>query len=81
MFSVVKKHNKCIIVTEESKGFGFAQGLAGEIQQECFEFLEAPVSVIGAEDLPAIPLNSILEKSMIPNAEKVGKLIKKMLNY
>lgn len=81
VFSVVKKHNKCIIVTEESKGFGFAQGLAGEIQQECFEFLEAPVSVIGAEDLPAIPLNSILEKSMIPNAEKVGKLIKKMLNY
>ena len=81
VFSVVRKHNKCMIVTEESKGFGFAQGLAGEIQQECFEFLEAPVRVIGAEDLPAIPLNSILEKSMIPNAEKVENLIKEMLDY
>jgi len=81
IFNAVKKHNKCIVVTEESKGFGFAQGLAGEIQQECFEFLEAPVRVIGAEDLPAIPLNSILEKSMIPNADKVENLIKEMLEY
>lgn len=81
IFSVVKKHNKCIVVTEESKGFGFAQGLAGEIQQECFEFLEAPVRVIGAEDLPAIPLNSILEESMIPNANKVEAIIKEMLEY
>ena len=57
IFNSVRKHNKCLLVTEEPTGFGFAQALAGEIQQECFKSLDAPVRVIGAENMPAIPLN------------------------
>ena len=60
VFDAVRKHNKCLVLTEEPKGFGFAQALAGEIQQECFEYLDAPVRVLGAENMPAIPLNSTL---------------------
>jgi len=81
MFKSVRKHNKCLVVTEEPKGFGFAQALAGEIQQECFESLDAPVRVIGAENIPAIPLNSTLEATMIPNASKVEKVMKEILDY
>ena len=81
IFNSVRKHNKCLVVTEEPTGFGFAQALAGEIQQECFESLDAPVRVIGAENMPAIPLNSTLEASMIPNAEKVENVIKELLGY
>ncbi len=81
MFNSVRKHNKCLVVTEEPKGFGFAQALAGEIQQECFESLDAPVRVIGAENMPAIPLNSTLEATMIPNASKVEKVMKEILDY
>ena len=81
IFNSVRKHNKCLVVTEEPTGFGFAQALAGEIQQECFESLDAPVLVIGAENMPAIPLNSILEATMIPNAEKVEGLMKELLGY
>jgi len=81
MFNSVRKHNKCLVLTEEPKGFGFAQALAGEIQQECFESLDAPVRVLGAENMPAIPLNSTLEATMIPNAEKVEKVMKEILDY
>lgn len=81
IFESVRKHNKCLVLTEEPKGFGFAQALAGEIQQECFESLDAPVRVLGAENMPAIPLNSTLEATMIPNAEKVEKVMKEILNY
>ena len=81
IFNSVRKHNKCLVVTEEPTGFGFAQALAGEIQQECFESLDAPVRVIGAENMPAIPLNSTLEATMIPNAEKVESVIKELLGY
>ena len=81
IFNSVRKHNKCLVVTEEPTGFGFAQALAGEIQQECFESLDAPVRVIGAENMPAIPLNSTLEATMIPNAEKVQNVIKELLEY
>ena len=81
IFNSVRKHNKCLLVTEEPTGFGFAQALAGEIQQECFESLDAPVLVIGAENMPAIPLNSTLEATMIPNAEKVEGVMKELLGY
>ena len=81
IFNSVRKHNKCLLVTEEPTGFGFAQALAGEIQQKCFKSLDAPVRVIGAENMPAIPLNSTLEATMIPNAEKVQNLIKELLEY
>ena len=81
MFNSVRKHNKCLVLTEEPKGFGFAQAIAGEIQQECFESLDAPVRVLGAENMPAIPLNSTLEATMIPNAEKVELVMKEILDY
>jgi len=81
MFNSVRKHNKCLVLTEEPKGFGFAQAIAGEIQQECFESLDAPVRVLGADNMPAIPLNSTLEATMIPNAEKVELVMKEILDY
>lgn len=81
VFDAVRKHNKCLVLTEEPKGFGFAQALAGEIQQECFEYLDAPVRVLGAENMPAIPLNSTLEETMIPNAAKVEKVLTEVLAY
>ena len=37
--------------------------------------------VVDAENLPAISLNSILEKTMLPNADKVEKAIGDLLSY
>ena len=77
----VKKHGKCIVLTEEPYNNSFAQALAGRISNKCFEFLDAPVEVIGSENLPAIPLNATLEAAMLPNALKVAKVIRDLLNY
>jgi 2-oxoisovalerate dehydrogenase E1 component len=77
----VKKHGRCLVVTEEPVSNSFAQAIAGLISDKCFEYLDAPVQVIGSENLPAIPLNSILEETMVPNAEKVKKAMEKVLNY
>ena len=81
VFQSVNKHGKCFVLTEEPYENSFAQSLAGRIQENCFEKLDAPVFVMGAENMPAIPLNSKLEETMIPNAEKVSKKIGKILNY
>lgn len=81
LFASVKKHGKCIVLTEEPVFNGFAQGIASRISQNCFEYLDAPVKVIGAENLPAIPLNSTLERTMLPNAEKVEAAIEQLLAY
>ena len=77
----VNKHGKCLVLTEEPYNNSFAQALAGRIQEKCFENLDAPVSVIGSENLPAIALNSTLEATILPNAKKVSKKIKDILQY
>ncbi len=81
IFESAKKHGKVLVVTEEPVLNGFAQGIASRISQNCFKFLDAPVQVIGAENLPAIPLNSILEKTMLPDVEKVEVAIAELLAY
>jgi 2-oxoisovalerate dehydrogenase E1 component len=81
VFASVRKHSRCLVVTEEPYNNGFPQALAGRIQKFCFQSLDAPVDVIGSENLPAIPLNSTLEATMLPNADKVAARIEEMLNY
>jgi 2-oxoisovalerate dehydrogenase E1 component len=81
IFSTVKKHGKCLVLTEEQQNNSFAEALAGRISKECFQFLDAPVEVLGALNLPAVPMNIDLEKAMLPDEEKVAALIRKLLNY
>ncbi|MDR6301870.1 alpha-ketoacid dehydrogenase subunit alpha/beta [Mesonia maritima] len=77
----VKKCGKCLVVTEEPSDNTFARALSGKIQEECFKYLDAPVMTIGSENMPAIPLNSTLEETMIPSTEKVKKKIEELLAY
>ncbi len=77
----VKKHGRCIVLTEEPTNNSFAQALAGRISKLCFEHLDAPVEITGSENLPAIPLNSTLESTMLPNTTKVSAVMKRVLEY
>ncbi len=77
----VKKAKKCLVVTEEPTNNSFARSLAGLLQEKCFRYLDAPVMVIGSENMPAIPLNSTLEFTMIPNADKVRAKMEELLSY
>jgi len=81
IFKSVKKAKKCLVVTEEPTNNSFARSLAGLIQEICFKYLDAPVMVIGSENMPAIPLNSTLEFTMIPNADKVRLKMEELLEY
>lgn len=81
IFTSVNKHGKCLVVTEEQQTNSFAEALAARISKACFKKLDAPVEVIGALDLPAVPMNIILEKEMLPNAEKVAEKIGELLGF
>lgn len=75
IYNQVMLHGKCLILTEEQKNNSFAEALAGRISMNCFNYLDAPVSVVGALDLPAVPMNMGLEKAMLPNAEKLSQAL------
>ncbi|HAE36031.1 MAG: tungsten formylmethanofuran dehydrogenase [Chitinophagales bacterium] len=77
----VMRHGKCFVLTEEPLINSFAQALAGRIGSECFTHLDAPVQTLGSLDLPAVPLNSGLEKAMLPNTDKVSAVMADLLSW
>jgi len=81
IYDSVKRHGKCIVLTEEKIMNSFAESLAGRISKNCFRYLDAPVEVIGSVNMPAVPLNTGLEAEMLPNAEKVAKIMESLLSY
>ncbi|GAB4486855.1 MAG: dehydrogenase E1 component subunit alpha/beta [Saprospiraceae bacterium] len=81
MYDVAKRHGRVLVVTEEQVNNSFAQTLAARIQENCFQWLDAPVRTIGAANMPAVPLNSTLEQEMIPSIEKVGDAMEGLLKW
>lgn len=81
MNEAAQKHSKVMLVTEESVEATFTLALAGRIQRDNFKALDAPVSIVGSVDTPAIPLNSVLEAELLPNADKVETALGELLGY
>jgi 2-oxoisovalerate dehydrogenase E1 component len=81
VYNSVRKHSKVVLVTEESCEASFTLGVAGKIQKNCFTSLDAPIEIVGSVDTPAIPLNSILEYTLLTNGDKVADGIKKTLDF
>ena len=81
VFNAARRHGKVMVLTEEPVHNGFAQSIAARISENCFKYLDAPVRVTGAENLPAIPLNSTLEATMLPNPDKVREAMESLLSF
>ncbi len=81
IYETVSRHGRCLVVTEDTLSNSFAQTIAARIQENCWTSLDAPVRTIGSKDLPAVPLNEILEKEMILSVEEVARSIRDLLNY
>ena len=80
IFDTVRKHGKCLVLSEEQQENSFAEALAGRISKACFRYLDCAVEVLGALNLPAVPMNILLEKAMLPNAEKVAARLVDLLS-
>jgi 2-oxoisovalerate dehydrogenase E1 component len=81
VYSTVRRHGKCLVLTEEQQNNSFAEALAGRIGRNCWSGLDAPVEVLGALNLPAVPMNVGLEAAMLPNASKVAEALGRLLSY
>ncbi len=78
IFESVKKTNRLVIL-EESWPFGnIATEITYQVQNEIFDYLDAPIEKINTADTPA-PYSPVLLKELLPNAADVIKSIKKVL--
>ncbi len=81
IFASVCRHGKVLVLSEEQQNNSFAEALALRISNHCYYFLDAKVEVMGALNLPAVPINMALEAAMLPTATKVAERICKLLAY
>ena len=76
----VKKTGRCIVVHEDKVFGGFGGELVGIINDKAFEFLDAPVKRVGSTYTP-VGFNRILERAILPNADKIYQEMLSLLNY
>lgn len=81
IFEAVRRHGKVLVLSEEQQNNSFAEALSLRISNNCYHFLDAKVEVMGALNLPAVPINTELEAAMLPTANKVVARIRKLLAY
>ncbi len=74
----VKKTHRALIVHEAVRFGGLGGEIAAQIQEEAFDYLDAPVARIGAPFSP-VPFSPALEQHYIPNAERIVAEAKKQL--
>jgi 2-oxoisovalerate dehydrogenase E1 component len=80
VFETVKKHGRCLVLTEEQQNNSFAEALGYRISKACFAHLDLPVEVMGAMNLPAVPIHIALEAAMLPDAGKVKQRLAQLLH-
>ena len=80
IFASVKKTNRLVIL-EESWPFGnISTEITYQVQNEVFDYLDAPIEKINTADTPA-PFSPVLFKEWLPNSEDVIAAIKKVMYF
>ena len=75
----VKKTHRALMVEETTRLGGFAGELVSQVQEEAFEYLDAPVGRVAGAEVP-IPYSFPLEQMAIPNSETVAAAARKLVN-
>jgi len=80
IFRSVKKTHRCLVAHEDKVFGGFGGEVAALVGSECFAWLDAPVDRVGSAFTP-VGFNRILERTTLPNTEKVLAAARKVLAY
>ena len=73
----VVKTTRAVIIDEGHRGYGITGELASIAYQGAFDYIDAPITRLGAMDVP-IPFSKPLEDATIPNVENVIKAVQDM---
>jgi 2-oxoisovalerate dehydrogenase E1 component beta subunit len=81
IFESVKKTSRVILVQENSKTGGVMAEISASITENVFDYLDAPVMRVTGLDVPMLPFAPPMEHFFLPNAEKIAKAVKKLMEY
>lgn len=76
----VRKTNRVLVLSEDTRTSGFASEICSIIAEEAFEYLDAPVRRITAQDSP-VPYSPSLEVAILPSEAQVVKTLEELAAY
>lgn len=74
----IRKTHRALVIHEAVKFGGIGGEITAQIQEEAFDYLDAPVMRIGAPFSP-VPFSPALEQVYIPNADSIVAKVKETL--
>jgi 2-oxoisovalerate dehydrogenase E1 component beta subunit len=80
VLALARQCHRVLIIHEDSRTGGIGESLAATVQEEAFEFLDAPVRVIGALDTP-VPYSPPLEEFYLPSEAHIERAARLLTSY
>jgi 2-oxoisovalerate dehydrogenase E1 component beta subunit len=77
---VARHCNKVMFIEEDTRTGSIGESVAAIIQEEAFDYLDAPVRVLGALDTP-VPYSPPLEEEFLAGEERIERAARAMLAY
>ncbi len=74
----VRKTHRALVAHEAVRFGGIGAEIAAQIQEEAFDYLDAPVGRVGAPFAP-VPFSPVLEKEYIPNAATIAAEVRRVV--
>jgi pyruvate/2-oxoglutarate/acetoin dehydrogenase E1 component len=80
ILAVARHCGRVLIVHEDSRTGGIGESLAAIIQEEAFEWLDAPIRIVGALDTP-VPYSPPLEAFFLPSEDEIQRAAQLLCRY
>jgi 2-oxoisovalerate dehydrogenase E1 component len=80
VLAVARHCHRVLIVHEDSRTGGIGESVAAIVQEEAFEWLDAPVRIIGALDTP-VPYSPPLEAVFLPSEQEIESAARVLARY
>jgi pyruvate dehydrogenase E1 component beta subunit len=78
VFESFRKTNRCVIVEECLPHYSLGSEIAAQIQENCFDYMDAPIKRVSALDVP-LPFAKDIELAALPDEHKVIAAVKEVL--
>jgi pyruvate dehydrogenase E1 component beta subunit len=78
VFQSFRKTNRCVIVEESLPMYSFGSEIAAQIQEHCFDYMDAPIKRVTAMDVP-LPYAKEIELMALPDVQKVINAVKEIV--
>jgi 2-oxoisovalerate dehydrogenase E1 component beta subunit len=80
ILALTQQCNRVMIVHEDTRTGSVGESIAAIIQEEAFEYLDAPIRIIGALDTP-VPYSPPLEEEFLPSEEEIERAARSLLQF